>query len=611
MGHWKNECPQKALFLDNERATDSIAATTHWTHSEGPQDNTTPLFWADDDDEQVIDLGAAWPGEEVGEPTFTYMTLEEPFEELEAMTTPPVDAPTAASPPSLAAGTSIPVTGMLEVRGSLTVLADGTMGLQLLPTATAQQLHSTLSAHQTPGPLHSPPNAAVSAAHQPPYTAYSTPHAAAPAATPAAAAHSLAAASVPSERSQSPTSNFRRDMAGNAVYDMRQILGVEVIVDESRKATKGKKKELRRDTAEETTWFFETVEADNENESSSDQHNSKGHAYAASPPQPVKSSHHRAVTNQPTLLPDSGAVSNLIGSLRAKEFSKAAKSLGHAVTWTKLTQPRIVSGVGGTGSACQYLLTVTGRVGPKTVLRYRAPVISGSSEGVPALLGLQEQTAARAILLPQSKKLMILPPQNSEQDIQFPEKTACIHLEVAPSGHLLIPFLRASQTGQHTSLGKHDDSRTNKNHQCHWGTSSKSTAAAALVACAALTTSYPPLHARPSHMQPPIYQTTAEKQKKVMFDLSHPPEAELTFVSSKSADARRRSTRMKEIEQQLSQMTIPLGHRRTNVFGESAQGRTFEPRSVLYGAYTRRGQGITRSCEDVATLRLLHQLADT
>eukprot|EP00971_Amphidinium_carterae_P325243 6455421-Amphidinium_carterae.1 len=68
---------------------------------------------------------------------------------------------------------------------------------------------------------------------------------------------------------------------------------------------------------------------------------------------------------------------------------------------------------------------------------------------------------------------------------------------------------------------------------------------------------------------------------------------------------------MKEIEQQLSQITIPLGHQRTNVFGESVQGRAFEPRSVLYGAYTRRGYGVTRSCEDTTTLRLLHQLAET
>eukprot|EP00971_Amphidinium_carterae_P299419 5949178-Amphidinium_carterae.1 len=334
------------------------------------------------------------------------------------------------------------------------------MGLQLLPTPTVHTVHTSATA--TP---------AAPAGSPSPCSAHTSSSAAAFAAPPAV--HALAASTPPTERSKSPTTSFRRDATGNAVYDMRHLLGVEVTVDEARRVTRGKKKAVRAEPAnkedEENTWFFETVEIDEAGNLSEDE-GAKGHAYATSPSQPARSSHHRAVASQPTLLPDSGAVTNLIGSLRAKEFSKAARSLGQTVSWTKLSQPRIVSGVGGTGSACQYLLTVSGRVGPKTILRYRAPVISGSSEGVPALLGLQEQTAARAVLLPQSKRLMILPPQCTEQDIRFPEGTACVNLEVAPSGHLLIPFLRSLQAQDRSTMGKHDGASRDTNHHCHWGT---------------------------------------------------------------------------------------------------------------------------------------------
>eukprot|EP00971_Amphidinium_carterae_P349204 6490895-Amphidinium_carterae.1 len=476
VGHWKNECPQKSLFLDTDHA--DHAAANHLFHSEGARDSVTPLFWAggNEDEDQVIELGAAWPGEEVVEPTFTYMVVqEEPFEEANA-TTESAQAPSAPSPTTnLAAGTCIPVSGMLEVRGSLQVMADGTMGLQLhlaaqpLQPFTPGAPPATTTTQQSAQAAYSFPSSAAPAVYQSVHSGHST----------SSMAASIAATPSPAERSQSPASNFRRDATGNAVYDMRQLLGVEVTVDESRRTTRGKKKEARKETPEENSWFFETVEAEPESE------NLSGPAYAASPPQPSRNSHQRAVTSQPTLLPDSGAVTNLIGSLRAKEFSKAAKALGHSVMWTKLTQPRIVSGVGGTGSACQYMLTVSGRVGPRTILRYRAPVISGTSEGVPALLGLQEQTAARAVLLPQSRRLMILPPQSTEQDIQFPEQTASVHLERAPSGHLLIPFLRPESARQHNKLVKHDDAQRDSNHHCHWGIASKATTA--LMACAALT----------------------------------------------------------------------------------------------------------------------------
>eukprot|EP00971_Amphidinium_carterae_P270719 5372375-Amphidinium_carterae.1 len=160
------------------------------------------------------------------------------------------------------AGTSIPVSGMLEVRGTLQVQLDGSVGLQILPTPLMQPAYTPTTGPSSGTAAQYPPHKAYNSAVQyPPHSAYSHPSAAARAApqseappysppgvfgttAPQPPTHSLlsvtASAATASgeaiagvgvhptpERSQSPATNFRRDTAGNAVYDMRQLLGVE------------------------------------------------------------------------------------------------------------------------------------------------------------------------------------------------------------------------------------------------------------------------------------------------------------------------------------------------------------------------------------------------
>eukprot|EP00971_Amphidinium_carterae_P346833 6488546-Amphidinium_carterae.1 len=50
MGHWKNECPQKAMFTE-ENHSEQAAAATQLFHTEAAQHNTPPLFWANEDDQ--------------------------------------------------------------------------------------------------------------------------------------------------------------------------------------------------------------------------------------------------------------------------------------------------------------------------------------------------------------------------------------------------------------------------------------------------------------------------------------------------------------------------------------------------------------------------------
>eukprot|EP00971_Amphidinium_carterae_P321684 6394226-Amphidinium_carterae.1 len=66
-------------------------------------------------------------------------------------------------------------------------------------------------------------------------------------------------------------------------------------------------------------------------------------------------------------------------------------------------------------------------------MKYVAPVSEGSSSGIPALLGLSELRKAGCILLPQTKKLMVLPTGVAEDKIVFPNGTKTVSLETAPS----------------------------------------------------------------------------------------------------------------------------------------------------------------------------------
>eukprot|EP00971_Amphidinium_carterae_P146132 2896397-Amphidinium_carterae.4 len=175
----------------------------------------------------------------------------------------------------------------------------------------------------------------------------------------------------------------------------------------------------------------------------------------------VKPSHDKATSKRhpATLLPDTGAVENLIGSRRAAEFHKEATRQGMSTSWSRLKTPKLVSGVGGSAQLIQHQLTVEGRIAAHITIQYTAPVIERESSGVPALLGLREQARARCVILPNLKELKILPPHASEAQISWPAGTKTIALEQAASGHLLVPFLQ--------SMTKFDEARRDTNHPSH------------------------------------------------------------------------------------------------------------------------------------------------
>eukprot|EP00971_Amphidinium_carterae_P237347 4711480-Amphidinium_carterae.1 len=80
-----------------------------------------------------------------------------------------------------------------------------------------------------------------------------------------------------------------------------------------------------------------------------------------------------------TLLPDTGAVDNLIGLRTALRFAAAAKQQGTTVRWSKLQRPRLISGVGGRPAIANYQVSIEGRLPSGRSLIYVAPVVGEAS----------------------------------------------------------------------------------------------------------------------------------------------------------------------------------------------------------------------------------------
>eukprot|EP00971_Amphidinium_carterae_P325781 6456226-Amphidinium_carterae.1 len=144
-----------------------------------------------------------------------------------------------------------------------------------------------------------------------------------------------------------------------------------------------------------------------------------------------------------TLLPDTGAVDNLIGLNTARRFAETARCMGTAVKWSKLQRPRVISGVGGRPAVAQYQVSIQGKLPSGRSLIYTAPVIGDASADVPALLGLREMSAAGIVNLPSASQLGFV---KNLKDVHWPSDTTFVDLVTSPSGHQLLPFLASAST---------------------------------------------------------------------------------------------------------------------------------------------------------------------
>ena len=152
------------------------------------------------------------------------------------------------------------------------------------------------------------------------------------------------------------------------------------------------------------------------------------------------------------LLIDPGSVGNLCGDRWANDLAKLGKAHGQDPKVQVRKQPMKVSGVGAGSQKClnNYILPValqSENYGPSIGTVYRTPAVENSD--LPGLLGLQAMRDHRVVLDLQKLKMYFAGPGDYDMDKAFPPGTVSFALEVAPSGHLLLPcsnFANLSET---------------------------------------------------------------------------------------------------------------------------------------------------------------------
>ncbi len=150
----------------------------------------------------------------------------------------------------------------------------------------------------------------------------------------------------------------------------------------------------------------------------------------------------RLADGRPSLLIDPRSVGNLSGDAWAKGVAQAAARRGHVPSYERRPRPLKVSGVGQGTQDCNYdckLPVAFKQLNGSTVSmgHITTPTVQGSE--LPGLLGLTALRKNRAVLDFQKMELYFCGPGDYDITSGLPPGTDGFQLEVAPSGHLVLP----------------------------------------------------------------------------------------------------------------------------------------------------------------------------
>ena len=180
---------------------------------------------------------------------------------------------------------------------------------------------------------------------------------------------------------------------------------------------------------------------------------------------PIKA---RLTDGRPSIIIDPGSVGNLCGDKWAKEVAILAHKNGHMPKHEKRHRPLEVCGVGNGSQQCHYdcSLPVAFRQdsgNQQTVVgNLFSPAVADSE--LPGLLGLTALRKNRAVLDFTTLKLYFCGPADYDVANSLPEGTDIFQLELAPSGHIVLPcceYEPASTSSQHTLTLLTRSSRSN------------------------------------------------------------------------------------------------------------------------------------------------------
>jgi len=139
---------------------------------------------------------------------------------------------------------------------------------------------------------------------------------------------------------------------------------------------------------------------------------------------------------------DPGAWTSLVGKTMARLIAAKAMAYNHKPQQSYMQPPLEVAGVGNGTQTCNYRMTVPVAVphvdGTASLHSLTAPIVEGTGEDLPGLLGLRTLEGLQAILDTGNRQLHF--PGPGTVKIELPPGSISVPLEKAPSGHLIMPL---------------------------------------------------------------------------------------------------------------------------------------------------------------------------
>jgi len=124
----------------------------------------------------------------------------------------------------------------------------------------------------------------------------------------------------------------------------------------------------------------------------------------------------------------------------ARALAQRALDNGHNPQQQRMTKVLDIQGVGSGSQQCSWQLTcpiaVRDEAGSARLHKITAPIVQGTGEHLPGLLGLRSLEHERAILDCGKRMLHLVGP--GEATLSLPPGSVSIPLQKAPSGHLVM-----------------------------------------------------------------------------------------------------------------------------------------------------------------------------
>ena len=140
------------------------------------------------------------------------------------------------------------------------------------------------------------------------------------------------------------------------------------------------------------------------------------------------------------MIVDPGSVGNLCGDRWAAAVARTGAQAGERPEYKKRQRPLDVSGVGNGSQACHYDCTLPVRLrGEEKTIQGKLNTPAVANSDLPGLLGLTALRDNRAVLDFTTLKLHFCGPGDVRMTEALPPGTDSFQLEVAPSGHIVLP----------------------------------------------------------------------------------------------------------------------------------------------------------------------------